>query len=142
MMATALEAFAGPRHPSPQREGLSSWLLLFALAGGPAAWGAQLLAAYGLASLACGQIARSPSASPGWIEGVSAATVVLALAAALAGWNAWRATREERGGRGVRLLETGEGRTRFLGLAGLMLALGSAGAIVFDSVGLLTLAPC
>jgi hypothetical protein len=141
-MPAGLHALEGARHPSPGRGEVSSWLLLFAVAGGPAAWGIQLLAAYGLASLACGQLRAGLAYGHGWIEGVSAAMVVVALAAALAGWRAWRATREERGGRGTRLLETGEGRTRFLGLAGLMLALGSAGAIVFDAVGLMAVAPC
>ncbi|MDQ2802823.1 MAG: hypothetical protein M3Y41_09110, partial [Pseudomonadota bacterium] len=57
-------------------------------------------------------------------------------------WRIWRETRGERPGKTASLLEVGEGRTRFLALVGILMGLGFAIAIVFDTVVLLVVPLC
>jgi hypothetical protein len=121
-------------HPAPARGRASLAALWFGLFGAPAAWSVQTLVNVPLAAHGCFPRLR-PVASPvtGGLRGlafaVSLATLAACVAAVLVAWRSWRGTRAEHqasSGRGERhdastaLLETGEGRTRFMALAGVL----------------------
>ncbi|MGH7750468.1 MAG: hypothetical protein ACREQ5_37695, partial [Candidatus Dormibacteria bacterium] len=106
-----------PDHPSPHRDRVNPWILLAALAAGPAAWIAQLVLSYGVAAWLCyprntPRLDAPPSAFFGERIGLIILNLAcLAVAAAgtlLAAW-AWRRSRGETGGDIHNALETGEG---------------------------------
>jgi len=137
-------------HPSPHRDQVRLWSLLFGLAAGPAAWIGQLVLGYGLSSYACFPKDEPHLASPppGWdgehllLLAINLACLALAaggLSMALANWRRSRA--EKRGG-AHHMLEVGEGRTRFLALCG-MLACGLFGAaILANTVSIVAVPAC
>jgi hypothetical protein len=115
-------------HPAPHRGRVSLVSQLFGLAAGPAAWIAQLLLGYGLSSYACfpKDEPRLTSPPPGWsgehvwLLVINLACLVLTGVGFLAAYSNWRRTRAEKPGGAHRLLETGQGRARFLSLSGML----------------------
>lgn len=148
-MAAQVGSLAGPSHPSPARGRVSTTLLLFALAAGPAVWITQLVVNYGLASYSCYPRWRpAPAVLPGWHGiwwgqlAINLVAIVIALAATALCYRDWRLTRGEHPGASEHALEAGEGRTRFLALVGVMSGLGFAAAALFDTVALLGVPLC
>lgn len=126
-------------HPSPKRGAVAPWLLLTGLAAGPFGWILQLLVDYGLSSGLCmgrRTMAQHPSENGELFALV--AVNLLCLAIALGGlalcYDSWRKVRDEKPGGGHRTLNVGEGRSRFLALAGMLTAGGFALAILFNTV--------
>ena len=127
---------AASAHPAPARAQVRVSALAFGLFGAPAAWSVQTLVNLPVASHACfpnlAPLAAPTTAVRGVAFAVSVAALVVCAAAAAVAWRAWTRTRgehQDRSGRGARhgpeeaLLETGEGRTRFLALAGVLTSL-------------------
>jgi hypothetical protein len=125
---------ASEGHPAPERGRAGLPALWFGLFGAPAAWAVQTLVNLPLVAHACFPALR-PLPMPvvgglrGMVFGVSLVVLVVAALATAVSWRSWSRTREEHqasSGSGARLyrstaaLETGEGRTRFMALAGLM----------------------
>jgi hypothetical protein len=142
-------AVSESQHPAPQRGNVSTAALLGALFASPLAWGLQLVINYSLAAHACypGHIPLHDVA-PGFH---SARTIVLLLnllaaAIALAGaglsYQHWQATRMEQRGDAEHAVESGEGRTRFLALWGVMAGLGFFIGILFNTLALLMVPTC
>jgi hypothetical protein len=145
-----------PGHPAPERARVPLATLWFGLVGGPAAWSIQTLVSLPVAAHACFP-RLTPLSSPafGGVRGVIfllgvMAFVVSALAAGVA-WRTWSRTRqEEQGASGagahhtesVALLETGEGRTRFMALAGVMTSIAFLLVTAAHAAMLFLVAPC
>ena len=145
-----------PAHPAPERQRVRLAALWFGLAGGPAAWSVQTLVSLPVAAHAC-YPRLVPLSSPvfGGVRGVVfllgvMAFVVSAVAAGVA-WRTWSRTRQEHhadSGAGARhtesmaLLETGEGRTRFMALAGLMTSVTFLLVTAAHAATLFFVAPC
>jgi hypothetical protein len=125
---------ASEGHPAPARGRAGLPALWFGLFGAPVAWAVQTLVNLPIAAHACFP-ALEPHATPvvaglrGMVFGVSLAALVVAALATAVAWRSWSRTREEhqassgsgaRHDRSTAALETGEGRTRFMALAGLM----------------------
>ena len=120
--------------------------LLLGLAAGPLAWALNLTLSYGFASQTCfsGLMPRVGATGLGWLWWLLIAIDLAGLAgcaaAALLSYRNWRdAPRplpvdEE--------VETGEGRSRFLGLWGMATSAVFAAAIIFGFVGLWVLPLC
>jgi hypothetical protein len=121
-------------HPAPERRHASLAALWFGLFGAPVAWAIQTLVNLPLAAHACFP-ALEPLSAPvvgglrGILFGVSHVVLLVAALATTVAWRSWSRTREEHQGssgsgarhdRATAALETGEGRTRFMALAGLM----------------------
>jgi hypothetical protein len=121
------------------------WLLLFAVAGAPAAWSAHLLINYGLASQPC-YPGHAPlaagSASPILLVAIDLIAIVVALAAGLVGFRIWRRYRYTGPGGFEDLMHLGEGRARFLGMWGVMFSIAFLAAILFDTIALLLVPSC
>lgn len=137
-------------HPAPHRDRVPTWALLVCLAAGPAAWSTQLILGYGLSSYACfpdGEpFLRSPppgwSGEQAWLLLLNLVCLALTCAALAFDLRAWRRTRDEKRGGAGWLLEVGEGRSRFLALAGMLACGVFAAAIVFNTINLLAVPAC
>jgi hypothetical protein len=143
-------------HPAPARHDVSSGLLWFGLLGGPAAWTMQTLVDLALTSHGC-YPRLFPLAAPmlaglrGILVTVSFAALIVCFFAAFAAIRTWGQTRHEhqastgageKHGPGAALLETGEGRTRFLALSGLMTSIVFTIAVLAHTVSIFIVGPC
>jgi hypothetical protein len=146
----------GSAHPAPARDDVSPALLWFGLAGGPAAWTIQTLVDLALTSHGC-YPRLFPLAAPmlaglrGILITVSLAALIVCLIAALAAARMWSRTRHEhqsnsgageQHGPSAALLETGEGRTRFLALSGLMTSIVFTIAVLAHTISIFIVGPC
>jgi hypothetical protein len=127
---------SGARHPAPGRAHIALPALWFGLFAGPAAWSIQTLVNLPVASHSC-YPALSPLDAPVTaVRGIAFAVSVFALAVCVAAaavafrsWMRLRGEHQEGSGRGsehtpaAALAETGEGRTRFMALCGLLTSL-------------------
>ncbi|MGI9169750.1 MAG: hypothetical protein ACR2FH_06160 [Caulobacteraceae bacterium] len=143
-------AGAATEHPAPQRAHVRPWVLLAALAAGPFGWIVQLVVGYGVAGYACypGDGPRLTPPAGGWgaehtgLVALNLICLAVALAGGALSWKNWRKVRGEKGGGARGLLETGEGRTRFLATCGILAGLGFALAIAFNTAEPLVIASC
>lgn len=112
-------------HPSPHRHRVLRWALWFGLLGAPLAWSLQELVNVSLAGYAC-YPHDVPLAAPLWpqLSGISmwveAVALVVCIAAGVVAFASWRRSRDERPGDAHQLLGSGDGRTRFMAMAGIM----------------------
>jgi hypothetical protein len=130
-------------HPVPEDRGVTPPALWFGLFGAPVAWSLQLLTSYALVAHGCYPDAEPMTMPvvPGLrtlVLGTGAAALVVALLAGSSAWRSWRATQDGH----EALLEAGEGRTRFMALAGMLLSAVFVLGIVMNVVPLLMLRPC
>jgi len=136
-------------HPAPARHRVSLGALWFGLFGAPAAWSVQMLADYSTNAHGC-FTRLYPLSSPTmgaarmslvlWL--VSAAAVVIGIAALVVALRSYLATRHEWRGEAHELLEVGEGRTRFMALSGVMLSALFLLASLVHAASVLLLAEC
>jgi hypothetical protein len=119
---TALHPLAsGVPHPSPHRHNASPWLVLAGLFAAPAAWSAQLLSSYFLNGDTCRTgAAQSMGAVSPVVAAIGVAAIIVSILALGAAYRTWRQTREEARGDAHDALSAGAGRTRFLGLCGMI----------------------
>jgi Na+/melibiose symporter-like transporter len=116
-------------HPAPGRHRVSSTQLWFGLLGAPLAWSLQAVAAAAINSASC--IMPRDQNAPEGIQAGSAAwmgilvlsvlMLALAVVAFFTAWRSWSAVHAHETGEEDELLETGEGRTRFMAMAGMLL---------------------
>lgn len=136
-----------PAHPAPAAHGVARAALWFGLFGAPLVWSLQLLVNYALVAHAC--YPRSePRATPVfgglWTFTLVASLVALAVALGAGGtaWRSWRISRHEHRGDAGESLEVGEGRTRFMALAGMLMSGIFLLGIVMAAIPLFLVTPC
>jgi Na+/proline symporter len=118
-------AAARQPHPSPHRHRVLAGAVWFGLLGAPLGWSLQELVNVSLAGYAC-YPHDTPLATPLWTNlndvslGVEAAAAVLCVGALIAAVLTWRRTRHEKAGDTHQLLGSGDGRTRFMAMAGMI----------------------
>jgi hypothetical protein len=111
--------------------------LIYGLVAAPAAWGVEQVLNATLAQEACfpGTERLTASTIAGLHTVQSAVLVIALLVSASAGWiamGAWRATRGEHAGGSHTLLSIGEGRSRFMALAGVLTSWGFVVGTLFS----------
>jgi len=143
-------------HPAPERGRVPLWMLWFGFVGAPAAWTVQTLVNTPLAAHSC-YPRLTPLGTPttGGLRGiafvVSLAALAVCVAATVVAWRTWWRTREEHQqgtGRGrqhqpsAALLETGEGRTRFMALAGVLTSVTFLVVSAMNTAAIFLVSPC
>jgi hypothetical protein len=119
------------------------WLGLFLA---PAAWFAQLTVDTFAISQGCFP-KDVPLAAPlapvmPFVYGADIVALALAVVAVLVAFANWRKTREERPGREHHLIESGDGRTRFMSMSGMLVSGIVLVAVVYAGVAHLMLSGC
>jgi hypothetical protein len=133
-------------HPSSGRHQVSLAALWFGLFAAPVVWSLQLLLLYPAVAHACFPRDR-PLAVPllstdPLVLLVSIVALAVATAAGLIALRSWRSTRAEQHAGEEHLLETGEGRSRFMALGGMLLSGLFLFDIVMNGLPFLMLGPC
>jgi hypothetical protein len=134
-------------HPSPDRARTGLAALLYGLVAAPVAWGVGELVNAGLAQEACFP-GTEPLAAPAFTNLHSLHVVVLVISlavsasAAIIALGAWRATWSEQPGDPHALLSIGEGRSRFMALAGLLTSAGFFVGTLFSVPAVLLVPSC
>lgn len=137
------------RHPAPARHQVGRWALWFGLFGAPAAWSAQTVVNYVAASHTC-YPNLYPLATPtightgltAVVVAVSILALIVALAAGVVSLASWRETRDETGGQSHWALDTGEGRTRFMAMSGILLSVMFLITIIVHGAAAALTTPC
>jgi hypothetical protein len=134
-------------HPAPHRDRVRVIELIVAAFAPPLAWSAHLIANYAVSSYACfpdGAPQASPVVNGLWrlLIAVDLASLAISAAAALMAYRNWTASAQEHAHTESPLVETGEGRTRFLAIWGVLIGLVFFIAVGFDFVGLWILPIC
>lgn len=113
--------FTEVEHPAPHRHRVGLLALGFGIVGAPLAWDIELLAGVALSGRQC-YPSDSPLAIPMW-EGtwwflltMSFIAIAVGLFAALVAWRNWQRTHDES----PKDAYSGDGRTRFMALCGLL----------------------
>jgi hypothetical protein len=134
-MVTAASTNAG--HPSPERHRVTTGPLIFGLCAGPAAWAVASMASVTIAQEAC-YPGSTPLSAPAFggaqvmIAALHAIACVVAIAGGVVAYQSWRQTSHEHKGSSQTLLEVGEGRARFMAMAGILTSAGFLIAILFN----------
>jgi len=140
-------SIADAAHPAPHRNRAVKAELAFASLAPPLAWSTHLVVNYAFASLACypdGTLRTSPLFKRLWplLIAVDVASLLMSAIAVIIAYRIWQATSQEMRETGSPLGETGEGRTRFLAIWGILIGCGFFIAVLFDFVGLWILPLC
>jgi hypothetical protein len=134
-------------HPAPHRHRVGFVPLILALIAPPLAWSVHLVVNYGFSSRACfpdGTPQPLPAISALWwvLITVDIASLAVSAIAALTAYRSWILSAEEQADTGSPMVETGEGRTRFLAIWGLLIGIWFFIAVGFDFIGLWILPLC
>jgi len=147
----------GAGHPAPQRGNVALWTLWFGFLGAPLGWTLQTLANTAVASHGCfPQLFPLHEPSTGGLRGIlfviSLVAIVAGVAALAMSWSTWRRTsgeHQEHSGAGshghtpgTAALETGEGRTRFMALAGVLTSVVFLIVILAHTAAVFVVLPC
>ena len=127
-----------PKHPSQHRVRVRWWQQYAGLIGAPLAWMSQMLFAFAMADFGCGHLAAIGI----WLAVAGLASV---LACAGGGWLAygvWRRTRHEAPGDQPVAIDTGEGRSRFFAVTGMLSAAIFTAASLITLIALIVVPPC
>ena len=127
-------------HPAPLRSRVSPRLVVAALFAAPIAWSSQLLLSYSLIGDACAT--SLPPVRVTILVAVGVLAIAVALIGLAASYRIWGRTRAEATGDHHAGLTTGAGRTRFLGLCGLVGSTIFAIAAVFELLVPFLGSPC
>lgn len=136
----------GSSHPAPHRDRAPYVSLAFGLFAAPIGWALHLLVNYSIAGQNCVGASAAPTASAGGAHSVilliDLAAVILSVVAGAVAYDLWKKTREEKAGDAHRLVQAGEGRTRFLALCGILTSTLFGLAVIVDVLGILVGPPC
>jgi hypothetical protein len=147
MNPPAASAIHGQPHPSPHRAHARAWATWFGLIGAPLAWSLQLLLNASIGAHGC-YPGDAPLAEPIWANTTSVMAVVeiaamlVCTGALWCAWHSWRRTREERPGSAHHLMEAGDGRTRFMAMAGMLTSCQMLVAVVLSTISALAVPGC
>lgn len=138
---------AADTHPSPHRARTSLTRLLYGLIAAPMAWVISQVASSTLAQEACFP-KTEPLASPAF-DGAHllqfallGAAFVISASGAWVAYTSWRQTRQEAEGDTHLMLSAGEGRSRFMALAGLLTSVGFLVGVLFSIPAVMFVPAC
>lgn len=136
-------------HPAPERNKVALSALWFGLFGAPAAWAVQTLVNYSIAAHVCyprtvplGAPTIGRGAMWAVLVGISVVMLIIGIAAGLTAFHTWQRTSHESGGHTYWVLDTGDGRTRFMAISALMTSSVFVLAMLVHVASVLTITPC
>jgi hypothetical protein len=134
-------------HAAPARHEVSKLALWFGILAAPTAWLLDQMLDYGVASQVCAAqsaatTAQLVRASAPWFLWFTGATFLIALVSCRVAYRNWCKTRTERSGSGHHLLQSGEGRTRFLAMCGLITSISFSVAFLFTAAYMMVAPLC
>jgi len=144
-------------HPAPARGNVALWTLWFGFLGAPLGWTLQTLANTAVASHGCyPQLFPLDKPLTGGMRGILFVISIVAIAAGVAAlavsFSTWRRTNSEhqeksgnaaRGhGQSTAALETGEGRTRFMAMSGVLTSIVFLVVILAHTAAIFVVIPC
>jgi hypothetical protein len=143
---TAAPPASMDEHPAPHRERIALWSLWLGIFLAPAGWFVQLTVDTFAISQGCfpkDQPLGAPiTAFAPFVHGADLFALVLGVVAALVALSNWRKTREEKPGRGHHLIESGDGRTRFMSMSGMLVSGMVLVAVVYTVLSHFALTGC
>jgi hypothetical protein len=112
------------RHPAPARARVALAALVFGAAAAPFFWNLHLLTSVAVTSHACFP-GREPLASPIWSVwwitfALAVFGILVSIAALVVSVRSWHETRGEKPGSATHLVSSGDGRTRFIAMCGIL----------------------
>ncbi len=113
----------------------------------PLAWALEVLVGYSLAAHAC-YPTDVALATPTWsglrtiVDGVSLALWLLLCAGGAIAWSNWKATRPQSNVDPHTIMQSGDGRPRFMALCGVIVSGLFAVVLLFTSIGILWVPSC
>lgn len=134
-------------HPAPQRENAHQTMLWLSVVGPPLAWAAHLLINYAIAGQHCvgaadvGAIASQHGRVTTMLI-IDLLATMLAAATGYLAYHRWLETQSKKGGGAHHLVHSGEGRTRFLALCGMLTSALFGIAVIIDAIGTIVGPPC
>jgi hypothetical protein len=148
-MAREILPYSLSHHPAPHRERISIGAILYGVFIGGIVWAGHLMLNFALTVHACypGDIplARANSGAH-WAWPLILALDIVGLALIASGvwvsYRCWAATGQESEGHHHRLMEVGEGRTRFLGIVGMAFSAMFFLVTLTDTTGLFLVPIC
>ena len=134
-------------HPSPHRARVGRWAVWFPMVAAPLAWNLQLLVNVPIVAHGCyphdvpldSPIWSNLGAVNAWVEALS---LLICVIAGLVSWRTWLRTRDEKPGTAHQLIESGDGRTRFMAMVGMLTSCLFIIAVAFAAATLATVPPC
>jgi hypothetical protein len=140
-------SISGSAHPAPQRGNTHQGALWFSVVAAPLGWAAHLLVNYSIAGQNCLGAAdidgmARPDGRLTAILLIDLAAILLAIIAGYIAFQRWLDTRTEKGGGAHHLVHSGEGRTRFLAMCGILTSALFGFAVVIDAIGSILGPPC
>jgi len=137
---------ADQEHPSPHRDKTSPLALFTGLLLAPLAWFIQLCIETPLLSARC-YPHEQPFSGPvpeisAWVLLVDALTLLLTICSFAVSWRSWCRTHREKPGDRERLLGSGDGRTRFMAMSGMLSSGLITVAVVYISMLHIVLREC
>ena len=147
MIASIFEHPGMPGHAAPRRGLVPLSHLWFGIFGGPFVWAVQLLVDFALVAHFC-YPNDTPIATPtfGGVRAValvvSAICSLVSVAALFTALRSWRITRHGRECEHREVAEVGEGRARFMALAGLLVSGIFIYAVLMNALPIVTLPIC
>jgi hypothetical protein len=138
---------SGAGHPAPAETLVSLRLLWFGVFGAPFAWALQLIVDYAIVAHACFPdgvpLSRPVFGGARAVSlGVSAVCLAIAIAAILVARRSLRLTSRAAGDSRQQVLGTGQGRARFMAMAGLIVSILFTFAVLMAALPLLTRSAC
>jgi hypothetical protein len=117
------------------------------LLGAPVAWCLQSLVLVPIISHAC-YPSDMPLETPLWghlgllSAGIEALAALICIAAGITAWRNWRLSQDEKPGGAHHLVESGDGRTRFLAMAGMLSSALFLLGVALAAANLVAVSPC
>lgn len=147
MTARIFEHPGMPGHAAPRRGLVPLWKLWFGIFGGPVVWAIQLIVDYALVAHFCyPNDTPVASSSFGGVRAVAIAVSVLCLVVAVAALftalHSWSVTRHGHEGEHREVAEVGEGRARFMAVAGLLVSGIFIYGVLMNALPIVTLPVC
>lgn len=122
--------------------------LAFGLLSAPIAWVMHLLVNYSIAGQSCFGAAEMEEATLSSHDALSTifivdlAALALAASAGYVAFQLWKKTKDEKAGDTEKLVQAGEGRTRFMAMCGILASTLFGLAIAIDALGSIVGPPC